>query len=199
MRFPSFDLGLRKLLVLSKCLSEILKGVLAVDFLVNGIVCGRQLSSLIRSCMTTHSVPSKSKCALKRYRYQCGRPGRPKKMEESELNAIRAARLAELQKKQSQGASSGVDEQKFTVLAQVLELSARERLSRVRIVRPDRAEQVEQYLMKLIQMGSVTRKLGEQDIVEILESLSRDEKKQSKIVFERRGEGSDDDEDDFFD
>lgn len=120
-------------------------------------------------------------------------------MEDTELNAIRAARLAELQKKQSQGASSGADEQKFTVLSQVLELSARERLSRVRIVRPDRAEQVEQYLMKLIQMGSITRKLGEQDIVEILESLSRDEKKQSKIVFNRREEDSEDDDDDFFD
>lgn len=120
-------------------------------------------------------------------------------MDESELNAIRAARLAELQKKQSQSASSGVDEQKFTVLSQVLEPSARERLSRVRIVRPDRADQVEQYLMKLIQMGSVNRKLGERDIVEILESLSRDEKKQSKIVFERRGEDAEeDDDDDFF-
>lgn len=120
-------------------------------------------------------------------------------MDDSELNAIRAARLAELQKKQSQSASSGADEQKFTLLSQVLEPSARERLSRVRIVRPDRAEQVEQYLIKLIQMGSVSRKLGENDIVEILESLSRDEKKQSKIVYERRGSEVDDDDDDFFD
>ncbi|SGZ53497.1 CIC11C00000004796 [Sungouiella intermedia] len=119
-------------------------------------------------------------------------------MDESELNAIRAARLAELQKNQSQSASSGADELKLTVLSQVLEPSARERLSRVRIVRPDRAEQVEQYLMKLIQMGSITRKLGENDIVEILESLSRDEKKQTKIVYERRGT-EDDEDDDFFD
>lgn len=120
-------------------------------------------------------------------------------MDESELNAIRAARLAELQKNQSQSASSGAEEQKFSVLSQVLEPSARERLSRVRIVRPDRAEQVEQYLMKLIQIGSVTRKLGENDIVEILESLSRDEKKQSKIVYERRGAEVDDEDGDFFD
>lgn len=117
-------------------------------------------------------------------------------MDDAELNAIRAARLAELQKSQAQNAASGADERKFTLLSQVLEPSARERLSRVRIVRPERADQVEQYLMKLIQMGSVTRKLGERDIVEILDSLSRDQKSQSKIVFERRGE---DDDDDFFD
>lgn len=115
-------------------------------------------------------------------------------MDETELNAIRAARLAELQKT---SAPSGQDEQKFSVLSQVLEPSARERLARVRIVRPERAEQVEQYLVKMISMGSITRKLGENDIVELLDSLSRDEKKQSKIVFDRRHD--DDDDDDFFD
>lgn len=115
-------------------------------------------------------------------------------MDDAELNAIRAARLQELQKSNSQPQE---DPQKLTVLSQVLEPSARERLSRVRIVRPDRAEQVEQYIVKLVQMGQITRKLGETDIVEILDSLSRDEKKQSKIVFDRRGE--DDDDDDFFD
>lgn len=115
-------------------------------------------------------------------------------MEDAELNAIRQARLAELQKSNSQPATPQ-DEQKISVLSQVLEPSARERLSRVRIVRPDRADQVEQYLVKMVQMGSINRKLGEQDIVDILDSLSRDEKKLSKIVFDRRGE----DDDDFFD
>ncbi|EEQ36501.1 hypothetical protein EJF18_10632 [Clavispora lusitaniae] len=112
-------------------------------------------------------------------------------MDEAELNAIRAARLAELQKN---SAPQG-QEEKFSVLAQVLEPSARERLARVRIVRPERADQVEQYLVKMLSMGSITRKLGEADIVELLDSLSRDEKKSSQIVFERR----DDSDDDFFD
>ncbi|GEQ68458.1 hypothetical protein JCM33374_g2126 [Metschnikowia sp. JCM 33374] len=118
-------------------------------------------------------------------------------MDETELNAIRAARMAELQKGQSQGTSTPQEEQKFTMLSQVLEPSARERLSRVRMVRPDRADQVEQYLIKMISMGSIARKIGEKDIVEILESVSRGDQKQSKIVFDRRGE--DDDDDDFFD
>lgn len=65
-------------------------------------------------------------------------------------------------------------------------------------MRPDRAEQVEQYLIKMASSGALNRKVGEKDIVEILDSLSRDEKKQTKIVFERRG-AEDDDEDDFFD
>lgn len=117
-------------------------------------------------------------------------------MDETELNAIRQARISELQKNESLKNSSPQEQHKFQVLAQVLEPSARERLSRVRIVRPERADQVEQYLIKMISMGGITRKIGEKDIVEILDSISRDEKKGSKIVFERR---QDSDDDDFFD
>lgn len=120
-------------------------------------------------------------------------------MDDAELNAIRAARLAELQKSTSSAAPTPQEERTGTLLSQVLEPSARERLSRVRIVRPDRAEQVEQYLIKMASSGALNRKVGEKDIVEILDSLSRDEKKQTKIVFERRGAESEDDDDDFFD
>lgn len=125
-------------------------------------------------------------------------------MDEAELNAIRSARLAELQKNsgQSPAGQDGdkKDDMKMSMLSQILETSARERLSRVRIVRPDRAEAVEQYIIKLAAMGNITRKLSENDIVEILDGLSRDEKKQtqSKIVFDRRAT-DDSDEDDFFD
>lgn len=118
-------------------------------------------------------------------------------MDETELNAIRAARMKELQNGQGLASPDPQQEQKFSMLSQVLEPSARERLSRVRMVRPERAEQVEQYLIKMISVGSITRKIGEKDIVEILESVSRGDQKQSKIVFERRNE--DEDDDDFFD
>lgn len=118
-------------------------------------------------------------------------------MDDNELNAIRQARIAEMQKNQQSSQQSETNEMKFTMLNQALDTNARERLSRVRIVRPDRAEAVENYLLKLISMGSITKRLGEQDIVEILNSLSRDEKKaDTKIVFNRK---ESEDDDDFFD
>lgn len=129
-------------------------------------------------------------------------------MDDAELNAIRSARLAELQKNSGQsgspsgsGADSQKDQVKTSMLAQILEPQARERLSRVRIVRSDRADAVEQYLIKLASTGSLQRKIGENELVEILDSLSRDEKKQtqSKIVFNRRTTVEDDEDDDFFD
>lgn len=115
---------------------------------------------------------------------------------DDELNAIRAARLAELQKNTNAPAESKTDDRTSLMLAQILEPSARERLSRVRIVRPDRAQAVEQYIAKLASTGAISRKLAERDVVEILDGLSRDENKRLKIVFERRQE---EDDDDFFD
>jgi programmed cell death protein 5 len=83
-------------------------------------------------------------------------------------------------------------------LDQVLEPNARERLSRVNLVRPERARAVEQYIVKLVQSGQIRRKLGESDIVEILDGLARDESKrnETQIVFSRKQV---DDDDDFFD
>ncbi|ABN67521.1 predicted protein [Scheffersomyces stipitis CBS 6054] len=131
-------------------------------------------------------------------------------MDDSELNAIRAARLAELQKQtggsSDSGQSSPQDEARASALSRVLEPSARERLSRVRMVRPERAQQVEQYILRLFQTGSINRKLSEKDIVEILDGISRDSNKQAstKIIYDRKQNTIDDEEeeeeeDDFFD
>lgn len=58
------------------------------------------------------------------------------------------------------------------------------------MVRPERAQTVEQYLQRLISAGSVSvsRKISEQDIVSILNGIARDEQKRndSKIIFQRK-------------
>ncbi|KAI5954594.1 hypothetical protein KGF54_002369 [Candida jiufengensis] len=136
-------------------------------------------------------------------------------MDDSELNAIRQARLAELQNNASGGNSnpnqsgstlqqqqaSAANDMTQTILSRVLETGARERLSRVRIVRPDRAQAVESYILKLYSMGQINQKLNEKDIVEILDGISRDsqQKQTSKIVYDRKETVDDDDDDDFFD
>lgn len=139
-------------------------------------------------------------------------------MDDAELNAIRQARLAELQKNASGGGGSSGnggsnpqqlanDSMAASVLGRVLETEARERLSRVRIVRPDRAQAVENYILKLYSMGQIRQKLTEKDVVQILDGISRDtqQKQQTKITFDRKNVLDDDDDDlgddddDFFD
>ncbi|GMG20232.1 unnamed protein product [Ambrosiozyma monospora] len=89
------------------------------------------------------------------------------------------------------------------IISQILETEAKERLSRVRLVKPERVQAVENYLVKLYQSGAVRTKITEDDIVEILEKVAKDERRgnQNKIVFNRRevSYGDDDDDDDFFD
>lgn len=137
-------------------------------------------------------------------------------MDDAELNAIRQARLAELQRNAAGGGSStnpsssssggaqdlAQENMTITILNRVLTNEARERLSRLKIVRPDRAQAVENYIIKLYSMGQIHQKLGEKDIVQILDGLSRDsqQKQQTKITFNRKNiAGDDEDDDDFFD
>ncbi|EEQ43710.1 conserved hypothetical protein [Candida albicans WO-1] len=89
-------------------------------------------------------------------------------MDDAELNAIRQARLAELQRNAAGGGSStnpssssggaqdsAQENMTITILNRVLTNEARERLSRVKIVRPDRAQAVENYIIKLYSMGQI--------------------------------------------
>lgn len=100
-----------------------------------------------------------------------------------------------------------------TAIAPFLQPQALERLTRVNMVRPDRAQAVESYLTKLISSGHVTRKIMEDEIVQILHGVARQENqsKDTTIVFNRRaddwendlaadkeGPSNMSDEDDFF-
>ncbi|KAH3669722.1 hypothetical protein OGATHE_002534 [Ogataea polymorpha] len=92
-----------------------------------------------------------------------------------------------------------------SILSQILEPEAKERLSRVRMVRPERVTSVESYLLRLFKSGAIRTKISESEIVEILERVSKEERKgnETKIVFDRRSTHYEDEdegeEDDFFD
>lgn len=126
-------------------------------------------------------------------------------MDEAELNAIRQARLAELQKNSGNGGSSrnsgfpgansggqgsqnasasAADEMRLGQLAQVLTLEARERLSRIRMVRSDRARNVEDLILNLAKSGRLQQKVTEEHLKQLLEQLSEQENKanRTKIV-----------------
>lgn len=120
-------------------------------------------------------------------------------MDESELNAIRQARLAELQKNAGRAPSSGsgkgfadsgsqagsaADDMRLGQLAQILTLEASERLSRIRMVRSDRARNVEDLILNLARSGRLQKKVTEEDLKQLLEQLSEQENKtnRTKIV-----------------
>ncbi|KAI8910316.1 PDCD5-related protein [Gorgonomyces haynaldii] len=93
-----------------------------------------------------------------------------------ELEAIRAKRLAQMKQGAGMaglpaGLPSGLpqmqkqeqekpeeDEMRRTILASILDNSARERLARISIVKQDKARQVEEMLIRMAQSGQIRGK-----------------------------------------
>jgi programmed cell death protein 5 len=110
---------------------------------------------------------------------------------EDELEALRRKKLMEMQgnladqkqAEEQQKAQEAEKARKAQILRQILAPDARERLSNVRLVRPDIAENVENQLIQLASMGRINRLLTDSDIKDILARLT-ETKRETKI--ERR-------------
>ncbi len=109
-------------------------------------------------------------------------------MEDRELEEIRRRKMMELM----QHASSREEEErrrleeeaaKQNLLRQIMEPEARERLARLKLVRPDLAEAVENQLILLAQSGRLTRMITDEELKSILSSLTSQRR---EIRIERR-------------
>ncbi|KAI8870465.1 programmed cell death protein 5 [Ramicandelaber brevisporus] len=141
---------------------------------------------------------------------------------DNDLEAIRRQRLAELQARSggsaaTKGASAGNpssvagggngsnksseqdDEAREAILTQILSSGARERLSRIALVKPDRARAVENAIIQMVRSGQIRGRVSEDQLVEMLDDLNEQTraKEPTKIVSQRRKNAfdSDDDED----
>ncbi|KAF9947730.1 hypothetical protein BGZ72_010313 [Mortierella alpina] len=138
-------------------------------------------------------------------------------MEDDELEQIRARRMAEL-RSQSGGAGSSMgglpagmspakkddeekakksqmEEMRRTMLIQILDGEARERLSRIAIVKAEKARAVEDLLIRMAQGGQVRSKITEKQLIELLEQVNQQTKSETKIVYNRRRYDDSDDDD----
>lgn len=125
-------------------------------------------------------------------------------MDDAELQAIRAARMQEMQRNAQGGSTGGMNGSTSgsngtssstsnnnvndAIMTRILEHDAKERLNRVRMVKPERVMGVENYLIRLYQSGGIRGKVSEEDIVEILEKIAAEERRNTstRIKFERR-------------
>ncbi|KAL7790768.1 DNA-binding TFAR19-related protein [Trichoderma ceciliae] len=145
-------------------------------------------------------------------------------MDESELEQIRKARLEQL-KAQGGGGGVGVsrggggssgqdgerqrqsarlsreprqaDDARQQMLNQILHPEAADRLGRIRLVKEQRATDIENRLITLAQTGQLRQKVTEAQLKDLLTAVS-DNQEQEKIVVSRR-KGWDDDDDDLLD
>ncbi|KAG4102391.1 DNA-binding TFAR19-related protein [Neocallimastix lanati (nom. inval.)] len=133
-------------------------------------------------------------------------------MDDSELRAIRERRLAELKASSGMGGGlsgfggegptsseeeekkSQIEDMRRNLLAQVLDNSARERISRIAIVKPEKARAVEDYILGMARSGRLTTKINETQLIDLLEQMN-ETKKETKIVYNRRRYLDDDSDD----
>ncbi|KAJ7118742.1 PDCD5-related protein [Mycena epipterygia] len=82
------------------------------------------------------------------------------------------------------------------VMATVLDPAARERLSRIALVSPERSKQIEGILMRMVQSGQLPRRVSEDQLIDLLEQMEEAQgkttAKKSTISFQRRKDPDDD-------
>ncbi|RDA96206.1 hypothetical protein CP533_1589 [Ophiocordyceps camponoti-saundersi (nom. inval.)] len=123
-------------------------------------------------------------------------------MDDSELEQIRKARLEQLKAQggdggrgqgQQQQEQQQQDEARQNMINQILHPEAADRLGRIRLVKPQRATDVENRLLMLAQTGQLRQKVTEAQLKDLLNAVA-DNKEEEKIVVSRR-KGWDDDDD----
>ncbi|QSZ30812.1 hypothetical protein DSL72_000370 [Monilinia vaccinii-corymbosi] len=139
-------------------------------------------------------------------------------MEDDDLAQIRKARLEQL-KSQGGGGRGGIrpgaasgsgagsdglrnrqqeEAARQSILNQILEPEAADRLGRIRLVKESRAVDVENRLIMLARSGQLRQKITEEQLKDLLSSVSEAQEKEEKIVVTRR-KGAWDDDDDLLD
>ncbi|THW10281.1 DNA-binding TFAR19-related protein [Aureobasidium pullulans] len=125
-------------------------------------------------------------------------------MGDADLEQIRRARLQEMQQQQQgqSGGQGGEQEQKqqreaearASILSQILEPDAADRLGRIRLVKQSRAEDVENRLIMLARSGQLKQKISEAQLKDILAAMSEQQEKKETVKVSRRKGGWDDDD-----
>jgi programmed cell death protein 5 len=108
-------------------------------------------------------------------------------MSDEELEAIRQRKMAELQqqalREQSQDqAVAEAQAQKEVILRKILTPEARARLSNIRMVKPEFAEQIEMQLIQLASSGKLRGQVTDEQLRELLVQLQGKERER-KVTF----------------
>ena len=99
---------------------------------------------------------------------------------EDELEKLRKKKMQEIQQQQiseedlenqEQKQNKQLEEQRKAVLRTVLTTEARERLGRIKVARPEIAENIENQLILLAQSGRLQTKVNDQQLRELLQRI----------------------------
>lgn len=102
-----------------------------------------------------------------------------------DIEDVRKKKLEELRRQQDEEQEMIQQEiQKQAVLKQILDVSARERLTRIKMANPPYGEQIEAVLFQLLQAGRIKSRLTEDQFKQLIQQVFGSRKKEFHI--ERR-------------
>lgn len=83
------------------------------------------------------------------------------------------------------------------MLNQIMTSEAREKLANIRLVKPDRAEQVESMVINAARSGQLNGRVSEEQLKDILQTVTEQTRKETSVtIMRRRRRAFDDDDDD---
>jgi programmed cell death protein 5 len=96
--------------------------------------------------------------------------------EDDELEGLRRRRALELQKnlaqdQQQSDAEKRLEAQKQVLMRRILTQEARQRLTNLKMVKPEFASQLEVQLIQIAQQGKIELPIGDEQLKEILQKL----------------------------
>jgi len=106
---------------------------------------------------------------------------------DEELEAIRARKAEELRRRlEEERRRKELESQREALLRSILTSEARARLTNIKLVRPEIARAVEDYLIQLVNAGRLTPPIGEDVVKRLLVEIDERTRKEYKITFKRK-------------
>ncbi len=111
--------------------------------------------------------------------------------EDRELEEIRRRKLLELQRQleeeqKRRELEAQLEAQREALLRRILTSKARERLSNLKLIRPELARAAEDAIIQLVQAGRLAPPVPDSVVVQILEELDRSSRRDFNIRIKRR-------------
>jgi len=106
---------------------------------------------------------------------------------DEEIEAIRARKLEELKKRmEEERRRKEVEGQREALLRSILSSDARARLTNLKLVKPEVARAVEDYIIQLVNSGRLTPPVEEDIVKRILIELDERMRREYRIQFKRK-------------
>ncbi len=107
--------------------------------------------------------------------------------EDRELEELRRRRLEEYQRRLIEAYEREKERREFEIkksqiLRKILTPEARSRLENIKLVKPEIAEQIELYLIQLVSAGKIKSMIGDEEIKEILKTLTPKQETKIRII-----------------